>query len=71
MQNTDERIRVNNSVLQVTDTPGLCDTHRVKEEMLDEVARSVAVASPGPHVILMALRCDMPYTKVCTWLVFL
>nr|KAG5709561.1 hypothetical protein BaRGS_001611 [Batillaria attramentaria] len=49
--------------LQVTDTPGVCDTHRSEEEVLLEVGKSVAVASPGPHVILMALRCDRRFTQ--------
>ncbi|KAK7471885.1 hypothetical protein BaRGS_00035469 [Batillaria attramentaria] len=44
--------------LQVTDTPGLCDTHRSEDAILREVGKSVAVASPGPHVVLMVLRCD-------------
>ncbi|XP_025111459.1 GTPase IMAP family member 4-like isoform X2 [Pomacea canaliculata] len=48
--------------LAVVDTPGLCDTHRPEQEVLREVAKSVAVAEPGPHVILMVLRCDGRFT---------
>ena len=48
----------------MTDTPGLCDTHRDEEDVLREVGKSVAVASPGPHVILMVLRCDKRFTEV-------
>ena len=51
-------------MFQVTDTPGLCDTHRDEEDVLREVGKSVAVASPGPHVILMVLRCDKRFTEV-------
>ncbi|XP_025082554.1 GTPase IMAP family member 4-like isoform X1 [Pomacea canaliculata] len=48
--------------LAVVDTPGLCDTHRPEQEVLREVAKSVAVAEPGPHVILMVLRSDRRFT---------
>ncbi|KAK7471898.1 hypothetical protein BaRGS_00035482, partial [Batillaria attramentaria] len=47
----------------VTDTPGLCDTHRDESDVLREVVKSVAVASPGPHVVLMVLRCDRRFTE--------
>ncbi|KAL8612099.1 hypothetical protein ACOMHN_013978 [Nucella lapillus] len=49
--------------LQVTDTPGVCDTHRSEVEVLREVGKSLVVASPGPHVILMVLRCDRRFTQ--------
>ncbi|XP_076441223.1 GTPase IMAP family member 9-like [Babylonia areolata] len=49
--------------LQVTDTPGVCDTHRSEGEVLREVGKSLVVASPGPHVILMVLRCDRRFTQ--------
>ena len=50
--------------MQITDTPGMCDTHRDHSEVLKEVGKSVAVARPGPHVILMVLRCDTRFTEV-------
>ncbi|KAK7100161.1 GTPase IMAP family member 4-like isoform X2 [Littorina saxatilis] len=43
--------------LQVTDTPGVSDTDRKEDEVLKEVGKSVAVASPGPHIVLFVLRC--------------
>ena len=43
--------------VQVTDTPGVSDTNRNEDEVLKEVGKSVAVASPGPHVVLMVFRC--------------
>ncbi|XP_076457895.1 GTPase IMAP family member 4-like isoform X2 [Babylonia areolata] len=49
--------------LQVTDTPGLSDTHRPQEDVLKEVGKSIAVASPGPHIILMVMRCDGRFTE--------
>lgn len=53
------------TLLQVTDTPGVADTEtsRSEDEVLKEVSKSIAVASPGPHVILMILRCDVRFTK--------
>ncbi|XP_025111182.1 GTPase IMAP family member 4-like [Pomacea canaliculata] len=49
--------------LSVTDTPGVCDTHREEEEVLVEVGKSVAVACPGPHVVIIVLRCDRRFTE--------
>ena len=49
--------------MQVTDTPGVCDTHRTEMEVLREVGKSLAVAAPGPHVVLMVLRCDRRFTQ--------
>lgn len=49
--------------LEVTDTPGLCDTHRKEDEIILEVGKSIALTSPGPHIILMVLRCDKRFTK--------
>ncbi|KAL8577807.1 hypothetical protein ACOMHN_054557 [Nucella lapillus] len=46
----------------VTDTPGLCDTHLDEEKIYKEVAKSVAVAKPGPNVIIFTLRCDRRFT---------
>lgn len=48
--------------LEVVDTPGLCDTHVAPEVIYKELGKSVAVASPGPHIILLALRCDRRFT---------
>ena len=46
----------------MTDTPGVCDTHRTKEEVQREIAKSVATCTPGPHAVLMVLRCDRRFT---------
>ena len=46
----------------MTDTPGVCDTHKTKEEVQREIAKSVATCTPGPHAILMVLRCDRRFT---------
>lgn len=49
-------------IIEVTDTPGLCDTHLDEGKIYREVAKSVAVAEPGPHVIIFTLRCDRRFT---------
>lgn len=51
------------TTLQVTDTPGLCDTHRSDEEILVEVAKSISVTCPGPHAVIMVFRCDRRFTN--------
>ncbi|KAL8612097.1 hypothetical protein ACOMHN_013976 [Nucella lapillus] len=48
--------------IQVTDTPGVCDTHRSKEEVQKEIVKCIATCTPGPHAILMILRCDRRFT---------
>ena len=40
----------------------MCDTHRTKEEVQREIAKSVATCTPGPHAVLMMLRCDRRFT---------
>ncbi|XP_070195057.1 GTPase IMAP family member 4-like isoform X1 [Littorina saxatilis] len=52
----------NGQKIQVTDTPGVCDTHRTKDEVQREIAKCVASCTPGPHAILMILRCDRRFT---------
>eukprot|EP00745_Piridium_sociabile_P030703 TRINITY_DN50993_c1_g1_i4.p1 TRINITY_DN50993_c1_g1~~TRINITY_DN50993_c1_g1_i4.p1 ORF type:complete len:157 (-),score=32.59 TRINITY_DN50993_c1_g1_i4:35-505(-) len=54
----------NGTILEVTDTPGLCDTHLSEYRIYKEVAKSVAVAEPGPNVIIFTLRCDRRFTEV-------
>ncbi|XP_025110383.1 GTPase IMAP family member 4-like isoform X2 [Pomacea canaliculata] len=55
--------KVDGTILSVTDTPGLCDTHRKEEEILLEIGKSIAVACPGPHVVIIVLRCDQRFTN--------
>ncbi|XP_076457920.1 GTPase IMAP family member 4-like isoform X1 [Babylonia areolata] len=51
------------TTVEVTDTPGLCDTHLPDEVIHKEVAKSVAVSNPGPNVIVFVLRCDRRFTR--------
>ncbi|PVD24001.1 hypothetical protein C0Q70_17278 [Pomacea canaliculata] len=55
---------VDGVTLSLTDTPGLCDTHRSEEDVLLEVGKSVAMACPGPHVVIIVIRVDRRFTKV-------
>ncbi|XP_076457924.1 GTPase IMAP family member 4-like isoform X2 [Babylonia areolata] len=50
------------TTVEVTDTPGLCDTDLPDEVIYKEVAKSVAVSNPGPNVIVFVLRCDRRFT---------
>ena len=47
----------------MTDTPGVCDTHRTLEEVHREICKSVATVTPGPHAVIMCLRCDRRFTE--------
>lgn len=51
-------------VLQVTDVPGLSDTHLSEKTVLKETAKSVALVTPGPHVILFVISGGRRFTKV-------
>ncbi|XP_025082574.1 GTPase IMAP family member 4-like [Pomacea canaliculata] len=42
--------------IEVTDTPGVCDTHRTKEDIQKEIAKCVATVTPGPHAVLMVFK---------------
>lgn len=52
----------NGLTIQITDTPGVCDTHRQFEEVHREIIKSLASVAPGPHAVLMCLRCDHRFT---------
>ncbi|XP_076462511.1 GTPase IMAP family member 4-like [Babylonia areolata] len=45
--------------LKVTDTPGVCDTHRTADEVRREVTKSLALSTPGPHAVIMVI----PYAR--------
>ncbi|XP_010766581.1 GTPase IMAP family member 4-like isoform X2 [Notothenia coriiceps] len=48
--------RVDGQRVKVIDTPGLCDTKIDEEETRNVVGKSIAFASPGPHVFLVVIR---------------
>ncbi|KAK7478143.1 hypothetical protein BaRGS_00030590 [Batillaria attramentaria] len=47
---------------KVVDTPGLCDTHLPQDEVVIHICRSVTAIAPGPHAILLCVRCDQRFT---------
>ena len=50
-------------LLKVTDTPGVCDTHRSKEDVHREIAKAVGTVTPGPHAVLMVVKADDRFTN--------
>ncbi|KAK7480060.1 hypothetical protein BaRGS_00028697, partial [Batillaria attramentaria] len=58
-----ENVLLETSSLQITDTPGLCDTHRSELDISRELLNGLTLTAPGPHVILMVLRCDRRFIQ--------
>ncbi|XP_070201267.1 GTPase IMAP family member 7-like [Littorina saxatilis] len=50
-------------LIQVIDTPGLCDTHHSEDKIINIVVKGIFDVYPGPHIILLVLRCDVRFTK--------
>ncbi|PVD24016.1 hypothetical protein C0Q70_17293 [Pomacea canaliculata] len=46
---------INGVKLEITDLPGLSDTHRQEEEIIREIAKGTALVSPGPHVAIFVI----------------
>ncbi|XP_060073112.1 GTPase IMAP family member 7-like [Ylistrum balloti] len=53
------------SKITVIDTPGLFDTKMPKEELKREITKCMALASPGPHAVLVVIPSDVRYTDEC------
>ncbi|OWF48226.1 GTPase IMAP family member 4-like [Mizuhopecten yessoensis] len=49
----------------VIDTPGLFDTDMSEEEAKNEIVKCIALASPGPHAILVVIPANVRYTNEC------
>lgn len=47
---------IDDKKLIVVDTPGMLDNHRNREEMKNEIIRSVGLSFPGPHAVLYVMR---------------
>ncbi|XP_025088646.1 immune-associated nucleotide-binding protein 9-like [Pomacea canaliculata] len=50
-----QRIERNGVVIEITDSPGLCDTKRSPEDVAAEVVQAVACMHPGPTAILYVI----------------
>ncbi|XP_025113706.1 GTPase IMAP family member 7-like isoform X3 [Pomacea canaliculata] len=49
--------------VEVVDTPGLFDTSLDEETVIREIARCVAIVSPGPHALILVLRLGIKFTE--------
>ena len=49
--------------VQVVDTPGLFDTTRDQQTMMQEIAKCFGIISPGPHAILLVVRIGVKFTE--------
>lgn len=46
----------------MTDTPGVCDTHRDKHEIQKEIAKCLATMTPGPDAVLLVINGEKRFT---------
>lgn len=49
-------------IFQVTDTPGVCDTHRDKDDIQKEIAKCLATMTPGPDAVLLVINGERRFT---------
>ncbi|XP_057194684.1 GTPase IMAP family member 9-like [Triplophysa rosa] len=67
-----EKAQVDGRVISVIDSPGLCDTKMIEEQVASEIVKCVETSGPGPHVFLLIIRLDVKYTEeeknIVTWI---
>ncbi|XP_025111101.1 GTPase IMAP family member 4-like [Pomacea canaliculata] len=56
------KVVVDDLTIEVTDTPGVCDTHRDKQDIQKEIAKCLATMSPGPDAILLVISGERRFT---------
>ncbi|KAL3861200.1 hypothetical protein ACJMK2_007252 [Sinanodonta woodiana] len=58
-----QRKRKDGKDLVVLDTPGLMDTKRKHEEIIEELCKCTAITAPGPHAFCLVIRGDDRFTQ--------
>ncbi|XP_036614410.1 stonustoxin subunit alpha-like [Trichosurus vulpecula] len=53
----------NNRIFSVVDSPGIFDTDNSVEETIEELAKCLAISSPGPHVFVLVISLGC-FTKI-------
>ncbi|KAL1246558.1 hypothetical protein QQF64_034603 [Cirrhinus molitorella] len=60
---TEKRATVSGRKVSVVDTPSFFDAETNPEQLMTEIARSVYLSSPGPHVFLIVFHANMKITE--------
>lgn len=63
MQSAKHERKVAGRNISVVDTPGLFDTSRALEQIMEEMVKCVYMSVPGPHVFLLVIRLGVRFTE--------
>ncbi|XP_003459038.1 GTPase IMAP family member 7-like [Oreochromis niloticus] len=53
-----QRTQFDGQKLAIIDSPGLFDTIKTLSELVEEIAKCISFAAPGPHVFLVVIKLD-------------
>ncbi|XP_051571450.1 GTPase IMAP family member 8 [Myxocyprinus asiaticus] len=63
MKCSENQANVSGRSVSVIDTPGFFDTDMNPDKLVNEIARSVYLSSPGPHTFLIVFSVNMRFTE--------